>query len=139
MNLPSLLPEDCDSPICREWPLCPPQFLETSMILRKLHHKWRVSYKDMLKIFKTLKYLKIITWISLQYFYLIMNYIFSVINIGKYSTKHLEIEWEKKSQQVLYSKIEKLHILEGKQICKLKSFVDFLYLTLSHWKFLYLE
>jgi hypothetical protein len=37
-NLPS------ESPACRDWPRTPPAIKETSFLLRKLYHKWRVSY-----------------------------------------------------------------------------------------------
>ena len=36
-NLPS------ESPVCRDWPRCPAIIKETSFLLRKLYHKWRVS------------------------------------------------------------------------------------------------
>lgn len=42
-----MLPSDSDSPICRDWPPCPPQLAETSLLLRKIHHKWRVSNLNM--------------------------------------------------------------------------------------------
>ena len=35
-NLPS------ESPACRDWPRTPPALKETSFLLRKLYHKWRV-------------------------------------------------------------------------------------------------
>ncbi|KAI5728530.1 hypothetical protein M8J77_017489 [Diaphorina citri] len=31
----------CDSPISREWPPCPRRLTETSLLIRRLHHKWR--------------------------------------------------------------------------------------------------
>ena len=36
-NLPS------ESPACRDWPRTPPALKETSFLLRKLYHKWRVT------------------------------------------------------------------------------------------------
>ncbi len=30
------------SPLCKDWPPCPRRFTEASILLRKLHHKWRV-------------------------------------------------------------------------------------------------
>ena len=36
-NLPS------ESPICRDWPRTPAMMKETSFLLRKLYHKWRVG------------------------------------------------------------------------------------------------
>lgn len=42
LRLPLMLPADYDSPICREWPTCPPKLLEASILLRRIHHKWRV-------------------------------------------------------------------------------------------------
>lgn len=41
LQLPQLLPSDYESPICREWPNCPPKFLEASILLRRIHHRWR--------------------------------------------------------------------------------------------------
>ncbi|XP_017783623.1 PREDICTED: unconventional myosin-Ib isoform X2 [Nicrophorus vespilloides] len=35
------LPEDVSSPMCREWPACHPILMETNLLLRKIHHRWR--------------------------------------------------------------------------------------------------
>ncbi|KAL0271779.1 UNVERIFIED_CONTAM: hypothetical protein PYX00_008773 [Menopon gallinae] len=39
--LVQLLPET-ESPICKEWPVSHPRLAETSQLLMKIHHKWRV-------------------------------------------------------------------------------------------------
>ncbi|XP_075231362.1 myosin 95E [Lycorma delicatula] len=41
LKLAQELPTDCDSPICRDWPPCHRRLAETSLLLRRLHHKWR--------------------------------------------------------------------------------------------------
>lgn len=38
-----MLPSDNESPMCRDWPQCPPQLSETNLLLRKVHHRWRVN------------------------------------------------------------------------------------------------
>ncbi|KAJ8960489.1 hypothetical protein NQ318_013773 [Aromia moschata] len=41
LNLCRMLPEDADSPICREWPQTCSKLSETGNLLRKIHHRWR--------------------------------------------------------------------------------------------------
>ncbi|XP_039290294.1 unconventional myosin-Ia isoform X3 [Nilaparvata lugens] len=41
LRLAQELPTDCDSPISRDWPPCHRRLAETSLLLRRLHHKWR--------------------------------------------------------------------------------------------------
>lgn len=36
-----MLPEDVESPICRQWPSCAPQLIEVNNLLHKIHRKWR--------------------------------------------------------------------------------------------------
>lgn len=44
LRLACQLPAECESPISREWPNCHRRLAETSLLLRRIHHKWRVNY-----------------------------------------------------------------------------------------------
>lgn len=37
------MPANSMSPLCNEWPSAPAFLQETSMLLRQIYHKWRVS------------------------------------------------------------------------------------------------
>ncbi|KAJ8930515.1 hypothetical protein NQ314_016677 [Rhamnusium bicolor] len=52
LSLCRILPEDADSPICREWPQPYNKLLECSNLLRKIHHRWR-CHKFRLKFDQT--------------------------------------------------------------------------------------
>lgn len=39
--LPLVLPEDVESPICRQWPSCPSQLTDVNNLLHKIHRRWR--------------------------------------------------------------------------------------------------
>lgn len=52
LRLPLILPEDVNSPICMEWPVCHSKLSETNVLLRKIHHKWR-CHKYRLKFDQT--------------------------------------------------------------------------------------
>ncbi|CAH1188714.1 unnamed protein product [Phyllotreta striolata] len=41
LNLLRILPDDADSPICKEWPLTSQRLVECSSLLNKIHHRWR--------------------------------------------------------------------------------------------------
>ncbi|KAJ4450178.1 hypothetical protein ANN_01585 [Periplaneta americana] len=41
LRLARQLPPESESPISREWPPCHRRLAETSLILRRIHHKWR--------------------------------------------------------------------------------------------------
>ncbi|KDR19422.1 hypothetical protein L798_06196, partial [Zootermopsis nevadensis] len=41
LRLARQLPQESESPISREWPPCHKRLAETSLILRRIHHKWR--------------------------------------------------------------------------------------------------
>nr|XP_018907050.1 PREDICTED: unconventional myosin-Ia isoform X2 [Bemisia tabaci] len=41
LQLSSELPADSDSPISHDWPPCHRRLADTSLLLRRLHHKWR--------------------------------------------------------------------------------------------------
>ncbi|GFG33445.1 hypothetical protein Cfor_10035, partial [Coptotermes formosanus] len=41
LRLTRQLPPESESPISREWPPCHRRLAETSLILRRIHHKWR--------------------------------------------------------------------------------------------------
>ncbi|KAJ8921520.1 hypothetical protein NQ315_003138 [Exocentrus adspersus] len=52
LNLPRMLPNDADSPICREWPEPHGRLAECSNLLKKIHHRWR-CHKFRLKFDQT--------------------------------------------------------------------------------------
>ncbi|XP_028141300.1 unconventional myosin-Ib [Diabrotica virgifera virgifera] len=52
LNICRMLPEDADSPICRDWPQVSNRLLECSTLLNKIHHRWR-CHKFRLKFDQT--------------------------------------------------------------------------------------
>lgn len=48
MRLISELSPRTMSPLNQDWPSCNIRLAEVSLLLRKLHHKWRVSNSDLL-------------------------------------------------------------------------------------------
>lgn len=43
VTLPLRLPGNVMSPACVEWPTVPSFLAETSLLLRNIHHRWKVS------------------------------------------------------------------------------------------------
>ncbi|XP_046982892.1 unconventional myosin-Ia [Schistocerca americana] len=52
LRLSRLLPPESESPTYRDWPPCPRRLADTSLLLRRLHHKWR-CHKYRLKFDQT--------------------------------------------------------------------------------------
>ena len=48
-HLIKYLPDE--SPIGEDWPDCSPRLMETSYLLKSIHHKWRVSFFFLILIF----------------------------------------------------------------------------------------